>query len=558
MAVGVASGALWSGARAERLTDSFGYGVPAFADGRWWTILTGSGLAVSPWGYLPVLLGLAVLGGTAERRLGTVRTVGALVACQVVGVVAAAFFVGHAVPDGWDRFAGLLGVTDSGPSAGFLGAAAAATARLGRPWRLRWRVGLVGYVVVSVALFSGLADVEHAFAVALGLVAGPLLCGRLPWRAAEPSEAAAGRADLVDRWERAEATATLVQHGATGRLAWMTTWPGNTWFRHPSHAGYVAHRRLAGVALALGDPVAASAGERAELLVEFTRQAREDRLVPCLFAAGEESRAVAHRLGWRSVRVADEAVIDLSALAFRGKAWQDVRTAMNHADRDGIRLWLGRLVDAPADLRSQVEALSAAWVAGKRLPELGFTLGGIPEALDPGVRMGLVVDAEGRVHGVTSWLPIHRPGDGRQVGWTLDLMRRRPDGFRGVMEFLIARACLAFRDEGAEVVSLSACPLARAGAAHEGRVGAWLDRLGAALEPCYGFRSLHAFKAKFQPRLEPLYLLYPSGSSLPRIGMALATAYLPGVGLGDVTRFARNGRGWAKLLERHTSSLAGA
>jgi membrane associated rhomboid family serine protease len=540
LAVGLASGALWSGPRADRLTDSFGYGVPAFADGRWWTVLTGAGLAVSPWGYLPVLLGLAVLGRTAERRLGTVRTLGALAVCHVVGVVAAAVLVDQA-PDGWDRLGGLLAVTDAGPSAGFLGAAAAATAQFGPPWRSRWRVGLVGYVVASVVLFTGLADLEHAFAVAAGLVAGPLLCGRLPVRAANHLQAAAGHADLVARWQRAEAAATLLRHGAIGRLAWMTTWRGNTWFRHPSHVGYVAHRRLAGVALGLGDPVAASPGDRAELLAEFARGARADRLVPCLFAAGEETRQAAHRLGWRSVRVADEAVIDLSVLAFCGKAWQDVRTALNRAERDGITLWLGRLTDAPAALRSQVESLSADWVAGKRLPELGFTLGGVAEALDTGVRVALAVDAEGGLHGVTSWLPVHRPGDGQQIGWTLDVMRRREDGFRGVMEFLIARACLAFRDEGAEVVSLSACPLAHAGAVGDGRLGAWLDRLGAALEPCYGFRSLHAFKAKFQPRLEPLYLLYPSTWNLPRIGMALADAYLPAAGPGVLTRLVRKG-----------------
>jgi hypothetical protein len=562
MMVGLASGALWSGARAERLTDDFGYGAPAFADGRWWTVLTGAGIAVSPWGYLPVLLGLAVLGVTAERRLGTARAVGALTLCHLLGVIATAFFISHAIAAEWSRFAGLADATDAGPSAGFLGAAAAATACLGRPWRNRWRLGLLGYVVVSLLVTGGLADLEHAFAVVVGIAAGPLLCGRgarwMPEREPRRSMDDADRAPHGAAWHRAEATATLLRHGAIGRLAWMTTWRGNTWFRHPSHAGYVAHRRVAGVALALGDPVAASPGERAGLLAEFARQARADRLVPCLFAAGEESRAVAHQLGWRSVRIADEAVIDLPALTFRGKAWQDVRTALNHADREGISLWLGRLADAPDELRSQVEALSAAWLSGKRLPELGFTLGGVAEALDPGVRVGLAVDADGLVHGVTSWLPVHRPGDGHQIGWTLDVMRRRADGFRGVMEFLIARSCLAFRDEGAEVVSLSACPLAHADAADEGRIGAWLDRLGAALEPCYGFRSLHAFKAKFQPRLEPLYLLYPSALSLPRIGMALTAAYLPGAGLGDVTRLARNGHIETKRVERHTSSVVRA
>ena len=47
------------------------------------------------------------------------------------------------------------------------------------------------------------------------------------------------------------------------------------------------------------------------------------------------------------------------------------------------------------------------------------------------------------------------------------------------------------------------------------------------LEQFYGFRSLYAFKIKFQPRLEPLYLVYPNQTALPRIALALTEAYLP-------------------------------
>jgi hypothetical protein len=40
--------------------------------------------------------------------------------------------------------------------------------------------------------------------------------------------------------------------------------------------------------------------------------------------------------------------------------------------------------------------------------------------------------------------------------------------------------------------------------------------------------------------------------------MALTAAYLPGAGLGDVTRLARNGHIEAKRVERHTSSVVQA
>ena len=210
---------------------------------------------------------------------------------------------------------------------------------------------------------------------------------------------------------------------------------------------------------------------------------------------------------------------------------------------------LGPLSEQPRGLQLQVKAISSEWVEDKGLPEMGFTLGGVDEALDPHVRVGLAVDADSTVHGVTSWMPIHDVGGGEPVGWTLDVMRRLPGGFRYSMEFLISSACLAFRDEGCRVVSLSGAPLARTpatesngGTLDRSTMDDFLDRLGAALEPYYGFRSLHAFKSKFQPRVDPMYLVFPDEAALPRIGVALSRAYLPDAGVRDLVSMVRGGR----------------
>jgi len=153
---------------------------------------------------------------------------------------------------------------------------------------------------------------------------------------------------------------------------------------------------------------------------------------------------------------------------------------------------------------------------------MGFTLGGVDEAMDPDVLVGLAVDADGTVNGVTSWMPILVPGQDEPYGWTLDVMRRLPAGFRYTMEFLIASACLSFRDSGCRIVSLSGAPLARAepGGSRDDPhpLDGFLRQLAATLEPHYGFQSLHAFKTKFQPRFVPLHLVYPDEAALPRIG----------------------------------------
>ena len=81
----------------------------------------------------------------------------------------------------------------------------------------------------------------------------------------------------------------------------------------------------------------------------------------------------------------------------------------------------------------------------KALPEMGFTLGGVDELIDPRVRLLYAVDGNGKVLGVTSWLPTYR--DGKVIGWTLDFMRHRTDSVNGIMEFLIARMAERLRDD---------------------------------------------------------------------------------------------------------------
>ena len=61
-----------------------------------------------------------------------------------------------------------------------------------------------------------------------------------------------------------------------------------------------------------------------------------------------------------------------------------------------------------------------------------------------------------------------------------------------------------------------------------------LDFLTERLEPFYNFASLFAFKQKFKPRWEPVYLIYPGVSALPAISIAILRAYLPGLGLREI------------------------
>ncbi|WP_136024421.1 bifunctional lysylphosphatidylglycerol flippase/synthetase MprF [Microbacterium sp. K27] len=313
----------------------------------------------------------------------------------------------------------------------------------------------------------------------------------------------------------------LRTHGG-GTLSWMTTWEGNSYAR--VSGGIVAYQRRNGVALALADPIG-PAETRAEAVNDFIHAVELAGLVPCFFSADEATRAAAPST-WRSIVVADDTIVDLPGLEFTGKRWNSVRTSLNKAGREEMTFRMTHLKAEPWGVQQQLRAISEAWVGDKDLPEMRFTLGTLDEAEDPEVRLALALAPNGDVDGFLSWLPVYGD-DGAVRGWTLDLMRRREGGFGPVMEYLIGSSAKQFAEEGAQIMSLSGAPLAHDYPPDAGMIAALSDRLADALEPVYGFGSLHRFKQKFHPRYETMYLLFRDESDLTRIGGALTRAFLP-------------------------------
>ena len=664
LVLAIALGTLWSSVEDKSWYPDVSYGLPAFEDGRWLTLIWGCFFALNPVFYIYVAGAFAFLTGFSEWVLGTKRTVVICVVYQFGAVLLTALLFLIFKDSDWDWAVTRATETDVGFSAGMLAVLSVASATVRPPWRLRLRLGIWAYVLFSIAYVGQMADAEHVIAVALSLPFSSRLAGsrarkaralptrhevrllaavgvlliavlqmlanfvpgrltpfgapedepeswiflvlnlvislllanglrkgyKLAWRFAiilptllvlvvllllvvavisvfapdadieligMPQIIASsllylgllvvliagrgafrvprrGKRRLASGTSNVELAKELLRRWGGSTISWMTTWPENRHMIAGNGESYLAFRKHAGVAVALGDPVGPP-GSTEETIKAFVQLCDQAAMVPYIFSCTQLTTTVTDALGWQSVQVAEDNLIDLPTLEFKGKKWQDVRTALNKAPKEGVSFRMVKLSDEPWSMVRQVEFLSQEWLGDKELPEMGFTLGGVTEALDPEVKVGLAVGADGKLHGVTSWMPVYG-GEGEIVGWTLDLMRRADGGFRATMEFLIASSCLYFKEQGASFVSLSGAPLAKSDTDPEGEsvVEKFLDTLGGTLEPVYGFRSLHAFKSKFQPRLSPMYMVFRDEGDLPRIGIAITKAYLPTAGLRDM------------------------
>lgn len=373
-----------------------------------------------------------------------------------------------------------------------------------------------------------------------------------------------------------EKASSLVELGGN-TMSFMTTWPNNHYWFSPSGKSAIAYRLSYDIALTLTGPFGDSKEYKQDLR-GFINLCEKNSWSPAFYAVHENVRQELEKLGFTSIKVGTDMLVDPSKWQTRGKKWQDIRTAINKAKRDGISDILTTYKQASFDVQQQIVEISEEWAELKSLPEMKFTLGGLDELQDERVKILYAIDENERVLGVTSWMPTYR--NHKIIGWTLDFMRHRTDSPNGIMELLIARMAERLRDEGlenpesaVEFMSLSAAPLAGIGENVDSKntdsknaesenaesenndaenatiadsqqssnvINHALAMMSDILEPAYGFKSLYFFKKKFQPEASSVYVCYLDSAKLAQISLAVTHAYLPEASAKQILEMAKS------------------
>ena len=168
---------LWNRIEELSIYPDVAYGLPAFEDGRWLTLIWGNFFALTPFYYVYVAGAFAFLTGFSEWVLGTKRTIIICVVYQIAAVLVTALVFLIFRNSGWEWAAQRATETDVGFSAGMLAVLSVASATVRPPWRLRLRLGIWAYVLFSIMFVGQMADAEHLIAVALSLPFSSRLAG---------------------------------------------------------------------------------------------------------------------------------------------------------------------------------------------------------------------------------------------------------------------------------------------------------------------------------------------------------------------------------------------
>lgn len=278
--------------------------------------------------------------------------------------------------------------------------------------------------------------------------------------------------------------------------------------------GLVAYAVRGQVAFSAGDPLCAEADLEA-CARGWLEHCRHNGWTPCIYEAAEEALPAYRRLGLRSLKMAEEAVVDLGSFSLAGGKRAALRSMVHKVTRMGlvVRRYDRAATPEPA-VDEQLEEISEAWLTEKRLGEMGFSIGRFSLESLAEAFVFLCMEGE-KVVAFTSW----RAYKGGRAA-LLDLMRKRADAPSGTMDLLVSRSLEELKAAGLEEASLANAPLANVGEPRRG-LERGVDLLFENLNSFYGYKNLFQFKKKFAPRWEGRYLVYPRGAELPRVAYAL-------------------------------------
>ncbi|MBR9808647.1 MAG: bifunctional lysylphosphatidylglycerol flippase/synthetase MprF [Alphaproteobacteria bacterium] len=251
--------------------------------------------------------------------------------------------------------------------------------------------------------------------------------------------------------------------------------------------------------IAMSEPVG-DPDEFPSLVWSFRKAADTAGCGTVFYAVSRDFLPLAADLGLTVQKVGETAIIPLADFSLEGPARSGLRQTVRRGERDGLSFDVITAENVPA-MMDQLATVSDDWLAAHEGAEKSFSLG----RFDPDYISHSPVGVARLGDEVVAFANIWEGAGKRDRA--IDLMRFSSAAPKSVMEYLFIQLLLWAKDQGGERFDLGMAPLA---GLESHRLAPALSRLGTFIYEhagsVYGFEGLRAYKQKFRPDWEPLYL----------------------------------------------------
>jgi len=315
--------------------------------------------------------------------------------------------------------------------------------------------------------------------------------------------------------ERARAGRLVGRHGRSA-LDYFKVWPDKSFFFTADDTALVSYGASAGCAVSLGDPVGPAASVPGAIR-EFTEFCLEQDWRPGFHQVQPDFLADYRALGYRRLKVGEDAIVALDRFSLSGKPGRDLRHTLNQLEKAGVTCMR---YEPPhrGDILRELREVSDDWLRFPGRRERRFTLGFFAPEYLRRTPVLIARDAGGRALAFVNVIPSFAPGEA-----TIDLMRRRDGAPNGIMDYLFVRIFEDCQERGFSRLNLGLAPMSGFGeredaGPEERAVHLFMQRLNF----LFSYRGLRAYKAKFATSWEPRYTMYRNALDLPIMAIAIA------------------------------------
>jgi lysyl-tRNA synthetase len=368
-------------------------------------------------------------------------------------------------------------------------------------------IGLDGPYTYNREVFGDFFEITLIMLGVIGLLTFLFLLLRTFVQAEPPS---------AERRRRAE---NIVREWGDDTLDYFALRRDKNYFFSSDGRSLVAYLYVRGTAMVAADPIGPPA-DTARTLDEFLAFCAGRGWRVAFFAVREADADLYKERGMHPIYLGDEAIVHPDRFSLDGAEMKAARTAVKHVAKDHDFELIAES-EASEELIAELNEISAEWRDGS--PERGFTmeLGEEVEGTNPDFVIAIAKEKGGRVAGFLRFVPVY----GEEPGYSLDLMRRRPDSANGLTEYLISEAALALGARGFRRLSLNFAAWGRLlDSAEDAGISGKLQRLMAkGLNPFFQIQSLRDFNQKFDPEWVPRSVVIDDVSDLPRVALLYAS-----------------------------------
>ncbi len=311
---------------------------------------------------------------------------------------------------------------------------------------------------------------------------------------------------------------TIVEQFGHSSLACFALLDDKSYYFSPSGQTVIAYVPKGRGAIALGDPIGPVA-DRLAAIGGFQAFCNHNDWQPAFYQTAEDDLEIYRSLGFKTLKIGEEAVVNLKTFTLEGKPGRNLRTAMNKLTKQGYRV---EFYSPPisAALLQDLRAISNQWLAHVGGAEKKFSLGWFDDDYLQMCEIAVVHNQAGNPVAFANVVPEYQVPEA-----TIDLMRHQEDIEKGTMDFLFISMFQHFKDLKYEGFNLGLAALAGVGETYEStRLEKGMRYLYEHLNQFYNFQGLRAYKDKFHPDWKPRYFVYPQLAALPNVTVALVRA----------------------------------